>query len=133
MTTSSLEEFKQNYRSLLKHLKLKGLQPKTIEAYSRSIRRVGRYFDHNINSLSEKQLLDYFSDLLNTHSWSTVKLDLYGLTFYYRHVLNKPWTNINLIRPPKVIRFPDIVTTDEATALFMATRKISYRSLCYSL
>ena len=62
-----------------------------------------------------------------------MKLDLYGLTFYYRHVLNKPWTNINLIRPPKVIRFPDIVTTDEATALFMATRKISYRVLYFTL
>ncbi len=32
--------FEQNYQSHLKHLKLKGLQPKTIEAYSRAIRRV---------------------------------------------------------------------------------------------
>jgi len=133
MTTSSVDEFKLNYQSLKKHLKLKGLQPKTIEAYSRSIRRVGRYFDHNMTSLSEKQLLDYFSDLLNTHSWSTVKLDLYGLTFYYRHVLRKPWTNIDLIKPPRVKRLPDIVTTEEAAALFMATRKISYRVLYFTL
>ena len=31
--------FDQNYQTHLKHLKLKGLQPKTIEAYARAIRR----------------------------------------------------------------------------------------------
>ena len=61
---SSETDFKQNYQTHLKHLKLKGLQPKTIEAYSRAMRRIGAYFDHQINDLSEPQLTDYFSDLL---------------------------------------------------------------------
>ncbi|MDD1632905.1 MAG: phage integrase N-terminal SAM-like domain-containing protein [Methylococcaceae bacterium] len=91
--TSSEANFKQNYQTHLKHLKLKGLQPKTIEAYARAIRRIGVYFDHQINDLSEPQLTDYFSDLLESHSWSSVKLDLYGLKFFYTYVLNKPWTD----------------------------------------
>jgi integrase/recombinase XerD len=77
MTSSSETDFKQNYQTHLKHLKLKGLQPKTIEAYSRAIRRIGAYFDYQIYDLSESQLTDYFSDLLESHSWSSVKLDLY--------------------------------------------------------
>jgi len=81
MTSSSGTDFKQNYQTHLKHLKLKGLQPKTIEAYSRAIRRIGAYFDYQIYDLSEPQLTDYFSDLLESHSWSSVKLDLYGLKF----------------------------------------------------
>jgi len=32
--------FDKNYALYQKHLKLKGLQPKTIEAYSRAIRRL---------------------------------------------------------------------------------------------
>ena len=36
--------FDRNYQSHLKHLKLKGLQPKTINAYSSAIRRAGDYF-----------------------------------------------------------------------------------------
>ncbi len=79
MTSSSKAEFKRNYQTHLKRLKLKGLQPKTIDAYSRSIRRIGAYFDHQINELSEQQLTEYFTDLLESHSWSAVKLDLYGL------------------------------------------------------
>ena len=64
MTSSSQPDFKQNYQTHLKHLKLKGLQPKTIEAYSRAVRRIGGYFDHQIDGLSEQQLTDYFADLL---------------------------------------------------------------------
>ena len=41
MATLSDAKFKQSYGSHLKHLKLKGLQPKTIDAYSRAIRRIG--------------------------------------------------------------------------------------------
>lgn len=108
MTASSAFDFKQNYQSHLKHLKLKGLQPKTVEAYSRAIWRIGTYFDEQIHDLSEAQLFEYFSDLLETHSWSSVKLDLYGLKFYYQHVLNKPWAHLDLIKQPKGQRLPDI-------------------------
>ncbi len=133
MTPFSKSDFKQNYQIHLKHLKLKGLQPKTIEAYARAIRRVGEYFDEQIEDLSEAQLTDYFTDLLASHSWSSVKLDLYGLKFYYTHVLRKPWVAPGLIKPPKVQRLPDIVTVEEAQQLFKATRTLSYRVFFFTL
>ena len=133
MTPASDANFKHNYQNHLKHLKLKGLQPKTIEAYARAIRRIGAYFDHQINDLSEQQLTDYFTDLLDSHSWSAVKLDLYGLKFFYSHVLHKPWVNIDLIKPPKTQRLPDIVTIDEAKQLFVATHTLSYRVFYFTV
>lgn len=39
MTALSAFDFKQNHQTHLKHLKFKGLQPKTVEAYARAIRR----------------------------------------------------------------------------------------------
>lgn len=133
MTSSSESDFKHNYQTHLKHLKLKGLQPKTIEAYARAIRRVGEYFDDQINELSEAQLTDYFTDLLASHSWSSVKLDLYGLKFYYTHVLRKPWVAPHLIKPPKAQRLPDIVTVEEAQRLFLTTRTLSYRVFFFTI
>jgi integrase/recombinase XerD len=133
MNTASSSLFERHYQNHLKHLKLKGLQPKTIEAYSRAIRRVGDYFDHQIDDLSVAQLTDYFSDLVATHSWSTVKLDLYGLKFYYDHVLRQPWVAPGLIKPPKTQRLPDIVTVEEAQRLFAATRVVSYRVFYFTL
>ena len=133
MTPSIDSTFKRDYQTHLQHLRLKGLQPKTIEAYARAIRRIGDYFDHQLHDLSEAQLLTYFSDLLSTHSWSAVKLDLYGLKFFYQHVLVKPWVNINLIKPPRAKRLPDIVTIEEAASLFRATNKLSYRVFYFTV
>lgn len=130
---SANAHFNRQYQTHLKHLKLKGLQPKTIDAYARAIRRIGDYFAHDIDTLSESQLTDYFSDLISSHSWSAVKLDLYGLKFFTVHVLRKPWVMPHLIKPPKAARLPDIVTTAEAQALFAATRTLSYRVFFFTL
>ena len=64
MTPSIESKFNHYYSLHCKHLKLKGLQPKTIEAYSRAIRRMGEYFEGDLENLSQDQLLDYFHDLL---------------------------------------------------------------------
>jgi integrase/recombinase XerD len=133
MEASTDEHFKKNYQAHLQHLKLKGLQPKTIEAYSRAIRRIGERFDHQIDQLCEQQLTDYFTDLVRSHSWSSVKLDLYGLKFYYAHVLRKPWVAPGLIKPPKTQHLPDIVTVDQAQRIFAATRVVSYRVFFFTL
>ena len=51
MDTTQAAHFDRQYKTHLKHLKLKGLQPKTIDAYSRAIRRIGEYFAHDIDAL----------------------------------------------------------------------------------
>ena len=135
MNTTFLPQshFDQQYQTHLKHLKLKGLQPKTIEAYSRAIRRIGACFDHQVDSLTEEQLTDYFTELKESHSWSTVKLDLYGLKFYYQYVLRKPWAAPGLIKPPRCQRLPNVVTVEEARRIFAATRVLSYRVFFFTL
>lgn len=133
MTPSNDSIFKRDYQAHLQHLKLKGLQPKTIDAYARAIRRLGDYFEYQLHDLSEAQLLKYFSDLLSTHSWSAVKLGLYGLKFFYQHVLKRSWVTIDLIKPPRARRLPDIVTIEEAALLFQATNKLSYRVFYFTV
>mgnify|MGYP003961606305 FL=1 len=133
MTPPNDLQFNHYYSLHCKHLQLKGYQPKTIDAYSRTIRRVGAYFDYNLDDLSEDQLLDYFTDLLERRSWSTVKLDLYGLKFFYTYVLKRQWSELTMIKPPKAVRIPDIVTPDEAQLIFITTRELSYRVLFFTL
>ena len=132
-TTVSKAHFDRQYQTHLKHLKLKGLQPKTIDAYSRAIRRIGLRFDHQIDSLTEAQLADYFTELITSHSWSAVKLDLYGLKFFTLHVLRKPWVVPGLIKPPRAQRLPDVITIEEARRIFAATRVLSYRVFFFTL
>ena len=125
--------FNKYYQKHLKCLKLNGFRPKTIDAYSRAIRRIGNYFDGQIDNLNADQLLDYFAKLLELHSWSTVKLDLYGLKFFYSHVLNKPWQDIPLIKPPKTSTIPDILTVEQLERLIAATSVLSYRVFFFTI
>jgi len=126
-------QFNQYYQKHLKYLKLKGLRPKTIDAYSRAIRRIGNYFHCRIDNLSSDQLLDYFNDLLDSHSWSAVKLDLYGLKFFYTNVLNKPWDDIPLVKPPKTTRIPDILSVNQVNQLLAATNRLSYKVFFFTI
>src|SRR4030067_686753 len=115
------KDFEQNYQTHLKRLKLNGMQPKTVDAYSRAVRRAGEYFEYRIGALTEQQLTGYFFDPLESPPWSSVKHDLYGLKFYYAHVLHKPWAAPNLIKPPSAQALPDIVTVEPTGQLFGAT------------
>jgi integrase len=127
------EPFATQYRRHLQHLQLKGLRPKTIEAYARAMRRIGTHFNFEVSALSPAQLSDYFTQMKARHSWSGVKLDLYGLKFFTEHVLGQPWQMPGFIRSPKVSRLPDIVSIEQAQAIFAHTRVLSYRVLFFTL
>jgi integrase/recombinase XerD len=133
MKSASTPELDRLYQFHLKHLKRKGLQPKTIEAYARAVRRAGEYFDHQVDALTEAPLTDYFTDLLASHSWSAVKLDRYGLKFFYTYVLRQPWVAPDLLKPPKAQRLPDILTVAETPRLCQTTRGVSYRVFFFTL
>jgi hypothetical protein len=49
---------------------------------------MGGNFDFEVDDFAPAQLSHYFSDLIASHSWSAVKLDLYGsleFTEYWPH------------------------------------------------
>jgi integrase len=127
MNKKELKRFNQLYQRHLRLLKLKGKARKTIDAYSRAVRRVSEHFDCCPDKLTLEQLEIYFSKLVDTHSWSTVKIDRLGLQFFWKHVLKFDWEWINIIKPPKIHTIPDILTPAEIEQLIGATRKLRYR------
>jgi len=133
MTPEFPEPFALHYDCLLKRLKLHGLQPKTIALYSHGVRRAGAYFAYRIDALTREQLTDYFVHVVEQLSWSTLKHNLYGLKFYYAHVLQKPWPGADLVKPPKTSKLPDIVTVEQAQQIFNATRVVSYRVFFFTI
>ena len=71
-----------------------------MDAYSRGLRSIGNHFNGKL-------------DILTSYSWSAVKLDLYGLKFFYTYVLNKTWVDLPLIKPPRVTKIYNIVTIEQ--------------------
>ncbi|MCG6870488.1 MAG: phage integrase N-terminal SAM-like domain-containing protein [Gammaproteobacteria bacterium] len=66
--------FTPPYESMQRALKLQGKAKATKEAYCRAVRRSAEYFDRCPDDLSAEELRAYFANLLETHSWSTIKL-----------------------------------------------------------
>lgn len=133
MTPEFPKPFAQRYDCLLKRLKLHGLQPKTIALYSHGVRRAGAYFAYQIDALTREQLTDYFVHVVEHLSWSTLKHNVYGLKFYYAHVLQKPWPGADLVKPPKTSKLPDIVTVGQAQRIVNTTRVVSYRVFFFTI
>jgi site-specific recombinase XerD len=115
------------YQHHLDNLKLQGMRPATIDADSRAVRRVTQYLDCPPDNITHQQLKDYFRQLINTHSWSTIKLDRNGLQFFYKHTLDKQWEWLNIVKPPQVKRLPDILTPTQISTLISHTKKQRYQ------
>lgn len=119
--------FDHHYKKLLQCLKLQGKADNTIDSYSRAVRRLVVHFDCLPDALTPDDLKDYFAALVESHSWSTVKVDRLGLQFYWLHILKKDWQWIDIVKPPKVKTLPDILTPSEIERLLAATRQLRYR------
>jgi integrase/recombinase XerD len=115
------------YARQLRALKLQGVAGKTVDGYARAVRRTAAFFDRCPDDLTAEDLRVYFAKLLETHSWSTIKLDRCGLQFFYRHVLDKSWTWTTIIKPPRATRLPDVLTRAEVLRLLGLVRKLRYR------
>ncbi|MEZ8046389.1 site-specific integrase, partial [Vibrio sp. 1F253] len=104
MNPTDLKRYNALYEQHLTNLKLQGKRPATIDAYSRAVRRITAHFDRVPDTLTTADLKQFFASLIQTHSWSTIKLDRNGLQFFYRYTQGKQWEWLNIVKPPQVKR-----------------------------
>ena len=128
MNKAQQTHFNSLYQRHVSALHRQGKAHSTIDVYSRAVRRITEYFDQCPDCLTVDQLKDYFTTLVKSHSWSTVKSDRNGLQFFYRHVLNKEWTWVTIVKPPRKKVLPDILTVREVERLINGTRELRYQT-----
>jgi len=128
MKKAQKNKFDLLYQRHVNALKRQGKSEKTVDAYARAVRRIADYFDRCPDKLNVDDLKRYFDDLLKTHSWSTIKLDRNGLQFFYKHVLEKQWVWVDIIKPPIKKSLPDILTADEIELILNSTREARYQT-----
>ena len=121
------ERFDQLYAKHLQALKLQGKRSKTIDGYARAVRRITGFFNRCPDNLSATELKTYFAWMVENYSWSSVKVDLWGLSFFYRHVLGQPMDWVDIIKPPKSRSLPDIPTREEVQLLINSVYRLRYR------
>ena len=114
MNKAQQNRYQSLYQRHINALRRQGKSKTTVDSYGRALRRITEYFDRCPDRLTVDDLKEHFGNLVNSHSWSTVKVDRNGLQFFYKHVLNKKWLWVDIIKPPEVKTLPDILTPADA-------------------
>lgn len=128
MNTAQKKKFNLLYQQHVNALHRQGKADTTIDSYSRAIRRITEFYDQCPDRLGQEQIKGYFDSLIKSHSWSTVKVDRNGLQFFYKHILNKEWVWIDIVKPPQKKVLPDILTIYEIQRVINGTRELRYQT-----
>jgi integrase/recombinase XerD len=127
MNKAQHARFDSLYQQHVNALQRLGKSKATIDGYSRALRRVAASLDKCPDRLTVADLKEHFGKLVNSHSWSTVKVDRNGLQFFYKHVLDKKWQWVDIVKPPEIKSLPDILTAAEISRILTATAQSRYR------
>ena len=127
MNAQEQAHFNSIYQSYLNELTLQGKSAKTIDSYSRCIRQVATFFDVCPVNLTTEQLKNYFHYLATNKSWAAVKMCRCAIQFLYRYVLGRPWTWVNIVKPPKQQVIQAVLSLNEVAAIINTTRQFRYQ------
>lgn len=129
MNVTQQNKFDKLYPLHVKALRRQGKAASTIDVYSRAVRRIAAFHDRCPDRLNQTQLKEYFDALVLTHSWSTVKTDRNGLQFFYKHILDKQWVWVDIVKPPQRKSLPDILSLKEVERVINTARELRYQTL----
>jgi len=127
MNRQDQNRFNTLYQQHLDALILQGKSPKTQQMYGYYLHQVAEFFDTCPDHLTAAELKAYFLHLVETRSWSTVKVARNAIQFFYRFVLERPWDWIPIVKPPKVQPLQDVLSMEELNLIINHTRKLSYQ------
>jgi integrase len=60
-------------------------------------------------------------------------VDLWGLSFFFRHVLGRPMEWVDIIKPPNSRSLPDVPTREEVQRLINSVYRLRYRVYFFAL
>jgi integrase/recombinase XerD len=115
---------------MLDDMQLRGLAPKTQEAYATAVRQLADYYGKSPDQISEEELRNYFLYLKNEKqvSRSTCTQALCGIKFFYEQTLGREWRAFALIRPGKEKKLPVVLAVGEVRQILNCLEKLAYRA-----
>jgi site-specific recombinase XerD len=118
---------------LLEDLRLRGLSPKTQEAYVGAVRQLAAHYHQPPDQISEDDLRQYFLYLTDVKrvAPSTLTIALSGIKFFYQHTLRRDWPTLDLVRAPREKKLPVVLSVSEVEHVLRCVHQPRYR-MCLS-
>ncbi len=114
---------------MIEDLQLRGLSARTQEMYVRAIRQLAEHDHKSPDCITEEELRAYFLYLKNVkhYSRSASTIALCGIKFFYEHTLQRAWTTLTFVRPPREKKLPVILSIAEVRTILAHLKLLRYR------
>ena len=114
---------------MIEDLQLRGLSPRTQDAYVRVVRQLAEHYDKPPDEITEEELRQYFLYLTNGKgvSASAFRGALCGIKFFYQYTLKREWPTLDLVRPAKEKKLPVVLSVEEVHQVLGCVRRRHYR------
>lgn len=115
---------------MLADMQLRGLAEKTQTAYLRAVRQLAEYYGKSPDQIDEEELRRYFLYLKNEKkaSRSSCTIAICGLKFFYERTLGREWPIFDLVRPPKSMKLPVVLSREEVGRVLACLHRLHYRA-----
>jgi site-specific recombinase XerD len=128
MEEFDMTELRQRF---IEDLQLQGKADRTQQAYVRAVRMLAEHFNTPPDRLTEEHLRHYFLYVTTVKHWSasTTTQALCAIKTFFTVTLQRDWPILDLIRPQKAQKLPDVLSRTEVRRFLQAVRLPHYR-LC---
>jgi integrase/recombinase XerD len=119
-------------RDRMEHdLVVRGLSPRTQEAYLGAVRCLARYYRRRPDELSEQEVQRYVRYLIEQRklSPSSVRQAVAGMRFLYEVTLKRKPTQFGIPMPKRAQKLPEILSREEVGRIIGAARSLRARVL----
>lgn len=116
-------------------LRIRGYSVNTRECYLRCVRHFVRHFMRSPDQLTPEHIRQYQLYLTRDRqvSWPYFNQVVCALRFFCRQVLKKDWAVAQIPYQRTGRKLPEILSPQEVTALFRATRNLKHRALLMTM
>ena len=104
---------------MIADMKLHGLAPGTQKVYLKAVERLAAHLFCSPDQLSEQQIRDYFTCLVDEKKVSsgTLRTEMFGVKFLFDKTLQRPWPTLKFLRARPRAKLPVVMDRDEAHCL----------------
>jgi site-specific recombinase XerD len=114
---------------MIEDMQLHGYSPSTQRAYLIGASNLAKHYHKSPELISEEELRQYFLDLtlVQKVSRATATIALCAIKFLFQTTLHRPWTSLNLIRPPRLQKLPVVLSPEEVSRILACVGILVYR------
>jgi len=118
-----------------RELRIRGFAARTRTIYVTSVRKFVEHFGRSPDQLTLEHIKRYQLHLTRDRkiSWSWFNVQVAAIRFFYNSVLNRQWEVRRIPFQKKARKLPEILSSQEVTALFEATQNLKHRTILMTL